>query len=228
MTMNLQTLASAIIYLNEDLLKQAEHAANQKFGGKDSLLKTLFKYTQYKKLGGKTRFVAADKPHMVVNEAKGALLIDKEQSQIVYYQNLAQLLANEDETLDELEVFFVGEHDKEMFEQLLGTDEDMLSQASKEDICSKFNEAVNMSVDEIKAWKEAGCTFASLTTLPTNRVLSLKAKAQKDWTDEDYAQARRVVRFVTKASKMKDGQNVSRDCPFSRRQVSLRNWGHKI
>jgi SPP1 gp7 family putative phage head morphogenesis protein len=90
-----------------------------------------------------------------------------------------------------------------------------------------FHDAVNMSASELRAWKENPASReASLNPgVVINRVLRLLETPRDKWTAKDATDARKVTAFVGRMSKMEQGEPVNKDVPYSKRDISLKNWG---
>jgi hypothetical protein len=69
--------------------------------------------------------------------------------------------------------------------------------------------------------------LASLNREAVNRNLKLLSKNKEDWTDKDITEANKTISFISRMSKMAQGQNIrkeGKDLGISKRDISLRNW----
>jgi len=120
------------------------------------------------------------------------------------------------------------ELDEYIFSEIL--EEEKLTKAADgvDEVYKKFSSLVNMSASELEKWAESPCSReASLTRAPIKRVLNLLKKKKDEWDANDVKQANRVISFISRMSGVEDSDNVSEDCPYSKKQISLRNWGRK-
>jgi hypothetical protein len=95
-----------------------------------------------------------------------------------------------------------------------------------DEVYKKYNDTVNMSYSELKAWSETDCSKkASLDRGPINRNLNLLSKKKADWGANEVKSANRTISFVSRMKNMEQGEPVSKDCP-SKRDISLKNWAY--
>lgn len=95
-----------------------------------------------------------------------------------------------------------------------------------DEVYKKYNDTVNMSYSELKAWSETDCSKkASLDRGPINRNLNLLSKKKADWGANEVKSANRTISFVSRMKNMEQGDPVSKDCP-SKRDISLKNWAY--
>jgi hypothetical protein len=96
-----------------------------------------------------------------------------------------------------------------------------------EKIYKKYRETVNMTHSELKKWAANPCSHkASLDRSPITRNLRLLSTPKKQWTPEDAKDANRTISFISRMRGMRSGRFVSKKCPYSKRNISLRNWAY--
>lgn len=96
-----------------------------------------------------------------------------------------------------------------------------------------FHSLVNMSASEIQKWGESECANLASRTEDgglggdkvRKRVIRLLGTKLEDWNSQDFADAGDVVGFISRMSKMEQGEPAREGCP-SKRDISLLNWGH--
>jgi HK97 family phage major capsid protein len=93
------------------------------------------------------------------------------------------------------------------------------------DVFSKYKATVNMSASELERWADTECSKkASLDRSPIKRNLRLLRKKKSDWTDNDIKDANKTISFIERMKNGEQGEQVSEECPYSKRDISLRNW----
>ena len=101
---------------------------------------------------------------------------------------------------------------------------------TEEEIAETFKEykaSVNMSYSQLKDWSETKCSKkASLGRDAVNRNLKLLSKKKADWTSNDATEARKAIAYIARARKQKQGKNVSKECPYSKNYIALKNWAY--
>jgi len=94
-------------------------------------------------------------------------------------------------------------------------------------VYKEFHQLINMSIDELEEWKKTKhSNKASLGRASINRVLSLLRKDKTDWSQEDIKNAKCAISFIARIKSEMDQED--RIGEFTRKDVVLRNWGHKI
>lgn len=94
-------------------------------------------------------------------------------------------------------------------------------------VYDKYYRSVNMSYPELSRWSLSPCSRkASLDRKPINRNLRLLSKPLSSWTSYDASEANKTISFIARMKKVKDGRNVSKDCPYSKKFISLKNWAY--
>lgn len=102
---------------------------------------------------------------------------------------------------------------------------DGYSDEKKQEIYTKYRNTVNMSYSQLKAWSETEYSKkASLDRSPIRRNLELLSTKKEKWTNKHYEWANKTIAFVSRMKKMSRGKDVSKDVPYSKRDISLRNW----
>jgi hypothetical protein len=114
-----------------------------------------------------------------------------------------------------------------------------MTDEEKKEIKKEWKKLINMSLSELKKWsdndarlgaslsredaKEKGIKsgFESLEAIIRKKE---KLKSGKEWTKNDYDNAKREISFVSRMKGMKNGEKM--ESGYSKRDVSLRNWGH--
>lgn len=142
----------------------------------------------------------------------------------------------ESKAKDQMQALYASEESKSLgveldeyiFSEILETEKAEKAADNVDEVYKKFTALVNMSASELEKWAESPCSReASLTRAPIKRVLNLLRKSKDDWGASDVKQANRVISFISRMSGVEDSDNVSEDCPYSKKQISLRNWGRK-
>jgi len=101
---------------------------------------------------------------------------------------------------------------------------------TQEEIDETFKEykaSVNMSYSELNRWSETECSKkASIGRTAINRNLTLLSKKKADWTSANATEARKAIAYIARARKQEQGKNVSKDCPYSKNYIALKNWAY--
>ena len=93
------------------------------------------------------------------------------------------------------------------------------------EVYSKYKKETNMSYKELKAWSEHKCSKkASLSTGPIKRNLELLSTSKENWTEKHITWANKTIAFNSRMQKMPKGKPISKECPISKRDISLKNW----
>lgn len=107
----------------------------------------------------------------------------------------------------------------------------MFTDEEEEEIREEFNENVNMTLGEARAWKETEASKkASLSREPIrDGIKLLEQKKEGDWRDVDdgfneFEEAEQLNNFVNRMSGMEDGEDVNERIGMSKRDISLANW----
>lgn len=106
----------------------------------------------------------------------------------------------------------------------LAVDQERLDEAY-----AKWRDLVDMSADELEEWSKSPCSRkASLDpSAVIERNLRLLRKSKDQWDARDARDALRTVSFISRMLGMPKGKPVTQDCPYSKRDISLRNWARK-
>lgn len=92
---------------------------------------------------------------------------------------------------------------------------------------TEYKSSVNMSYSELKRWSETECSKkASIGRTAINRNLTLLSKKKADWTSANATEARKAIAYIARAIKQPQGKNVSKDCPYSKNYIALKNWAY--
>lgn len=109
----------------------------------------------------------------------------------------------------------------------------MFSEKEEKQIREEFEENVNMSLEEARAWKDTQASKkASLSREPIeDGIKLLEQKKEGDWQDKDdgfneFEEADQLNNFVNRMSGMEDGEDVNKEIGMSKRDISLANWLH--
>ena len=95
------------------------------------------------------------------------------------------------------------------------------------EVYSKYKKETNMSYKELKAWSEHKCSKkASLSTGPIKRNLELLSTSKENWTEKHITWANKTIAFNSRMQKMPKGKPISKECPISKRDISLKNWAY--
>jgi len=94
-------------------------------------------------------------------------------------------------------------------------------------VYEKYNNLVNMSYSELKEWSENPCSNeASLDRGPIERNLHLLSTKKEDWDKKEIEWANKTIAFISRMKNSEQGEKISEDCPYSKRDISLRNWAY--
>lgn len=101
------------------------------------------------------------------------------------------------------------------------------SQEEIDETYTEYKKSVNMSYSELKRWSENKCSRkASLGRDAINRNLKLLSKKKADWTSNDATEARKAIAYIARAIKQPQGKDVSKECPYSKNYIALKNWAY--
>lgn len=100
-----------------------------------------------------------------------------------------------------------------------------LTEQERDEAYKAYHNSVNMTYSELKEWSDDECSHkASLDRSPITRNLELLNTAKAEWTSKHVRWSRRTIAFIARMRRMQQGQPVSRACPISKRDISLKNW----
>jgi hypothetical protein len=89
----------------------------------------------------------------------------------------------------------------------------------------KYKEETNMSYSDLKEWADNKCSKrASLDNGPIKRNLELLSKGKSSWTKKHVKWANKTISFNSRMKGMPRGNPLSQECPWSKRDISLKNW----
>jgi len=114
-----------------------------------------------------------------------------------------------------------------------------LTDEEKKDIYKRWRELINMSETALNSWAEDdNRLLASINRQEAkdsggiqsgydsfHRIKRRKTKPMKDWSDEDYKNAKQEIGFNSRMLGGKPGDPVG-ESRMSKWEISLRNWGH--
>jgi len=101
------------------------------------------------------------------------------------------------------------------------------SQEEIDETYTEYKSSVNMSYSELKRWSETECSKkASIGRTAINRNLTLLSKKKADWTSANATEARKAIAYIARAIKQPQGKDVSKDCPYSKNYIALKNWAY--
>lgn len=90
----------------------------------------------------------------------------------------------------------------------------------------EFKRVVNMTHRELLVWSRSPCSRkASLSRRPVKQTLELLKTPKHKWTLKHIRFANRTISFIKRIKKTKADRQVSKDCPFSKKTISLKNYG---
>lgn len=94
-----------------------------------------------------------------------------------------------------------------------------------DDVYKRYHDTVNMSASELEAWADTDFSkAASLDRSPITRNLRLLRTPKDEWTLADVRDANRTISFVSRMRGTPQGDDVSEGIPYSKRDISLKNW----
>jgi hypothetical protein len=104
---------------------------------------------------------------------------------------------------------------------------DFAESTELDDTYQAYREMVNMTASELEAWAETeAAQYASLDSSPIQRNLELLRTPKAQWSAKHIRWANRTISFISRMSGMPKGKPVSDKIPFSKRDISLRNWAY--
>jgi len=114
-----------------------------------------------------------------------------------------------------------------------------LTDEEKKDIYKRWHDLINMSDTALKSWaedddrllasinrqeaKDSGNIQSGYDSF--HRIKRRKTKPFKDWSDDDFVNAKQEIGFNSRMLGGKPGDPVG-DSKMSKWEISLRNWGH--
>jgi len=147
-------------------------------------------------------------------------------------QRFAVCTAKYDEQYDEFDenqidlIDLINEMTSELISEIQSA-KNAFTQEEIDETYTKYKASVNMSYSELKRWSENECSKkASLGRDAINRNLKLLSTKKADWTSNDATEARKAIAYIARAIKQKQGKNVSKECPYSKNYIALKNWAY--
>ena len=96
-----------------------------------------------------------------------------------------------------------------------------------DEVYFKYKKETNMSYKELKAWSNHPCSKkASLSSGPIKRNLELLSTEKSSWTQKHITWANKTIAFNSRMREMPKGKPASKECPWSKRDISLKNWAY--
>jgi hypothetical protein len=94
-----------------------------------------------------------------------------------------------------------------------------------DEVFKSYKKETNMSYSSLKQWSESPCSKrASLSSGPITRNLELLSTAKDKWTSKHVTWANKTIAFNSRMRGMPRGKPLSEECPWSKRDISLKNW----
>lgn len=127
--------------------------------------------------------------------------------------------------LDELETLEL-QLEKELESEVKADDEAGKPDPEElDEVFKKYKEETNMSYSDLKEWADNKCSKrASLDNGPISRNLELLSKGKSSWTKKHVKWANKTISFNSRMKGMPRGKPLSQECPWSKRDISLKNW----
>lgn len=94
----------------------------------------------------------------------------------------------------------------------------------------KVHSMVNMSMVELKKWKENECAKKASKgnyIKVINRVIKVISTPVHEWTKKVYEEAGKIISYISRASKIRITRYAptSKNCRRPKNDYALRNWG---
>lgn len=94
------------------------------------------------------------------------------------------------------------------------------------DAYNRYHCIVNMSFKELLRWARNPCSRkASLSRRPIKHNLELLRTPAHRWNMKHFRWANKTIAFISRMKKVNSGKIISSDCPYSKKTISLKNWG---
>jgi len=115
--------------------------------------------------------------------------------------------------------------EKELEAEILAEDSGKPDPEELNEVFKKYQQETNMSHSELKKWAENPCSKrASLDNGPLKRNLELLSTPKSSWTKKHVKWANKTISFNSRMRGMPRGKPLSQECPWSKRDISLKNW----
>ena len=120
--------------------------------------------------------------------------------------------------------------EKEIEKEIQENENEKAAEVDKEklnEVFASYKKETNMSYSALKKWSETACSKrASLSRGPINRNLELLSTPKDKWTAKHITWANKTIAFNTRMLGMPRGKRLSEECPWSKRDISLKNWAY--
>ena len=102
-----------------------------------------------------------------------------------------------------------------------------IREAFIESTYKEYKNSVNMGFKELLYWaRNPNSRKASLSRRPIRHNLELLRTPKHRWNMKHVRWANKTISFIKRMKNVKAGQPISRDCPYSKKTISLKNWGY--
>jgi hypothetical protein len=120
--------------------------------------------------------------------------------------------------------------EKEIEKDIEENENEKAAEVDKEklnEVFASYKKETNMGYAALKKWSESVCSKrASLSRGPINRNLELLSTPKDKWTAKHITWANKTIAFNTRMLGMPRGKRLSEECPWSKRDISLKNWAY--
>lgn len=120
--------------------------------------------------------------------------------------------------------------EKEIEKEIEENENEKAAEVDKEkldEVFADYKKETNMSYSALKKWSEGACSKrASLNKGPINRNLELLSTPKNKWTAKHITWANKTISFNSRMRGMPRGKRLSEECPWSKRDISLKNWAY--
>ena len=120
--------------------------------------------------------------------------------------------------------------EKEIEKEIEENENEKAAEVDKEkldEVFADYKKETNMSYSALKKWSEGACSKrASLNKGPINRNLELLSTPKNKWTEKHITWANKTISFNSRMRGMPRGKRLSEECPWSKRDISLKNWAY--
>lgn len=102
-----------------------------------------------------------------------------------------------------------------------------IREALIESVYKNYKRTVNMGFVELLRWARNPISRkASLSRRPIRHNLELLRIPKHKWNMKHVRWANKTIAFVNRMKNVRAGNPVSKDCPYSKKTISLKNWGY--
>lgn len=108
-------------------------------------------------------------------------------------------------------------------------EEKQVDQEKLDKVFENYQEATNMTQQELKNWAETECSqLASQDRSPIERNIRLLGKDKEEWTEQDVEDAKKTISFIARMKQNLGGENqvedsMGRVCG-TKAHIALKNW----